>query len=99
MICTHYECRCARAYDLTEMGRTEEAVQLHQLKTPVECRLYELEAEARAIVRMGNHLRRILPEEETEPLRDIVHAARAFIDRKKTAENPPPKSDPETPEK
>lgn len=35
--CTHYACRCARAAELAAMGRTFEAVQVHDQE--VRCRL------------------------------------------------------------
>jgi hypothetical protein len=34
--CTHYDCRCARARELAEMGRTAEAVEVHRQE--VRCR-------------------------------------------------------------
>jgi hypothetical protein len=34
--CTHYECRCARARELAEMGLIAEAVEVHQQR--VTCR-------------------------------------------------------------
>ena len=38
MMCDHYDCRCARAAELAAMGRTLEAVEVHNREVP--CRRF-----------------------------------------------------------
>lgn len=43
MTCKHYTCRCARANELAQQGRTLEAVKIHRDDEPVRCRKVELD--------------------------------------------------------